>query len=242
MNKPIDYQIFKTSLTLPPDPDFKTQVILRIIISVTITFTAFKKYHQLLFKIMGESFIVNLIWFYRTSMVLGRSLALIIVRKRKKIDFYKENVKYIFNVEHRYRKRKTALRIKKKAMFFLLRKMMKLIHIHTEIKPIVKVMLGAGFGFWRFNGNILFQKWWLDTIGAYHYCNLNIIWNVKNQITKTVETNLLQTLLHCVQKQPSRIFEQKNEFYKNCVLLCSCPALVFCVSTLFFKPLGQKQE
>ena len=61
MNKPIDYQIFKTSLTLPPDPDFKTQVILRIIISVTITFTAFKKYHQLLFKIMGESFIVNLI-------------------------------------------------------------------------------------------------------------------------------------------------------------------------------------
>ena len=59
MNKPIDYQIFKTSLTLPPDPDFKTQVILRIIISVT--FTAFKKYHQLLFKIMGESFIVNLI-------------------------------------------------------------------------------------------------------------------------------------------------------------------------------------
>ena len=148
---------------------FKTQVILQIIINVTITFAAFKKYHQLLFKIMGESLNVNLIWFYRASMVLGRSLALIIVRKRKKIDFYKENVKYIFNVEHRYRKRKTALRIKKKAMFFLLRKMMKLIHIHTEIKPIVKVMLGADFGFWRFSGNILFQKWWLDTVGAYYY-------------------------------------------------------------------------
>ena len=54
-------------------------------------------------------------------------------------------------------KEKTAIRVKKKANFFLLRETMILIHIHMEIKGIQwKWWLGVFFGFCRFGGNIWF--------------------------------------------------------------------------------------
>ena len=43
---------------------------------------------------------------------------------------------------------------KEKTISFLLPKMMALTHIHTEIKPVVRVVIGTGFEFC----SILFQR------------------------------------------------------------------------------------
>ena len=60
-----DNQRTKSSMTLPPDPDSATQIILQAHYEcyyATIGFVAFKKpYHQYLFKIMDGSLIASLI-------------------------------------------------------------------------------------------------------------------------------------------------------------------------------------
>ena len=47
--------------------------------------------------------------------------------------------------KRRYRIRKSVMRIKKKAIFFLLTRMMRLIPIHIEINPTVRVIFGSIF-------------------------------------------------------------------------------------------------
>ena len=47
--------------------------------------------------------------------------------------------------KRRYRIRKTVMRIKKKAIFFLLTRMTRLIPIHIEIKPTVRAIFGSIF-------------------------------------------------------------------------------------------------
>ena len=72
-------------------------------------------------------------------------------QKRKKVDdcenMISKNKEHQNHAKRRYRIRKTAIRMNKKAVFILLARMMILRHIHMEIKPTVRMMIVSIFHF-----------------------------------------------------------------------------------------------
>ena len=77
---------------------------------------------------------------------------------------------------------------------------------------------------------------WIPQVVSYHNQSLNIIWNLKNQITEKVETD---TFCNCLQNQPLRSVQQKDVSCKKG--LCNVAALELCSGLLAcflrFRPL-----
>ena len=130
-------------MTLTPDPDFVT-----ILVSVTNTFAAFKKkYCSFFFKIKDGSLIMNLILLGKCDLSKVRSHPRwqlngkaekerrYIVKRRMRERNIMSKITKIMQIIC-YRKRKTAIGIKKKVIFALLTKMKILINIYMEIKFI----------------------------------------------------------------------------------------------------------
>ena len=139
-------------MTLTPDLTLLLKLFFESIINVTITFSVVKKkYHQFFFKIKSGRLIVNLIFSGKCDLrkvsshrcqkqntKVEKERKIIVKRRMWNMNIIpKIKITKLMQITIT-KKGKTAKRTEKKAISFLLTKMMTLIHIQMQIKPILK--------------------------------------------------------------------------------------------------------